>query len=182
MTLPNASDDILRLARSGLVGFEVAGHLLSIPIGFVREVNQQLDLTPVRRAPSYLRGLVNLRGQVVTVVDLGVRLGAPRREITASSRLVVLKTTAEFMDGEIADDKMGFLVDRITDIVTPSRSDLEAPPANLSARAAPYVVGVCKTRSSALGILNPKPLLSADDAVYERFAATGLPEAIAQEG
>jgi chemotaxis signal transduction protein len=68
---------------------------LGINILFLREINRHIDLTPVDLAPSYVCGLMNLRGQIVTVIDLGVRLGLPPRKITAETGCIVLKSFKE---------------------------------------------------------------------------------------
>ena len=74
------------------VTFRIDGDLLGLDVLRVREINRILDITPVASAPDYVRGLVNLRGQTVTVFDLGIRLGLTPRFITEESHNVVLET------------------------------------------------------------------------------------------
>ena len=73
------------------VTFRLDNRLLGIDILKVREINRVLDITPVQHAPGYVRGLVNLRGQTITVFDLGTRLGLPPRGITGCSHNIILK-------------------------------------------------------------------------------------------
>lgn len=149
---------------AGIVTFRVEPHLLGLPIGHVREINRQLDFTRVHRAPEWVRGLVNLRGQLVTVVDPGVRLGLAPRQATPASRLVVLKTRAEL--GVLADatwagvdDKVGIWIDSVGEVVTPRAEDLEPPPSNLDASVVRLLRGVCQTESAAIGLLDLNQLL-----------------------
>ena len=148
----------------GLACFYLDDDLFAINIRLVREINPHLDITPTRTAPPYVSGLINLRGQIVTVIDLGERLGIGKREIGPKSRLVILKTNAELgplQDEGLAtsDDKIGVLVDRIADVITPEADDLEPPPPNLSRIAGENLFGVCKTSDHTVGILNPTQII-----------------------
>lgn len=156
--------DFIDLMCEGLVSFRIEQRLFAIPIGLVREINRHLDLTRVHRTPPSLRGLVNLRGQVVTVVDLGDCLGFGRRPITEDSRLVVLKenidVSSRFPEGVGTDDStVGLLVDRISDVVSPRPTDLEPPPPHLDAEERAFLIAVCKTSSSTVGIVNPTAIV-----------------------
>ncbi len=148
----------------GLACFYLDGALFSVNIRLVREINPHIDITPARRGPSFVKGLVNLRGQIVTVIDLAERLGLGDRPIQEGSRLVILKTNSELgalddCDFETCDDKVGLLVDRISDVVTPEATQLEAPPPNLKGVGAEFLSGVCKTEAETMGILNVRRLL-----------------------
>lgn len=148
----------------GIATFEVAGGLYGVPVRAVREINSQIDMTPVPLSLPFVRGIVNLRGQLVTVVDLGERIELGVREITEETRLVVFKNNEELagleaLGLETSDDTIGVLVDAISDVVMPERNDLEGPPANLAAFTAPLVAGVCKTGDHTVTVLDAKLLL-----------------------
>ncbi len=160
------TDAISQHAAAGIVTFQVDRHLLGLPIAHVREINRHLDLTPVHRAPEFLRGLVNLRGQLVSVIDPGVRLGLGARAVTPSSRLIVLKTRLEL--GALADatwagvdDKVGLWIDAIGEVVTPRSGELEPPPSNLEASVSRLLRGVCQTEVAAIGLLDLNQLLES---------------------
>ncbi len=161
----------------GLACFYLEDSPFSLNIRLVREINPQIDVTPAHKAPAYVSGLVNLRGQIVTVIDLGERLGVGARKIGPESRLVILKTNAELhaMDDcelESCDDKLGLLVDRISDVVNPQEDQLEPPPPNLGGVSAAFLVGVCKTESETMGILDVKSLLRREvDSVETEVSA-----------
>lgn len=151
----------------GLACFFLEGEMFSVNIRLVREINPHLDITPVYTAPSHVSGLVNLRGQIVTVIDLGERLGLGKRTIDESSRLVILKTNEELAgldncDLETSDDKVGLLIDRIADVITPNQEDLEPPPPNLGGVGSEYLCGVCKIENRSIGILDTRSLLMMD--------------------
>ena len=130
------------------------------------EINNHTETTTVYRAPDYVRGLVNLRGQLVTVLDLGRRLGGDSTDDSdPRTRVLVLKTNAELagLDGDMrtSDDKMGLLVDRIGDVVMPEAEEIEGVPANLDPGMAPFVAGVCKTDRNTVTILDSQRLVES---------------------
>jgi len=157
---------VTRLAQEGLVTFMIAERPFAIPIGLVREINRHLDLTKVHKAPRCVRGLVNLRGQIVTVVDLSERIGLGMSDVNEESRLVVLKENADLKGEQVpgvaaADDPVGFLVDSISDVLSPDREDLESPPPNLDQSEGRHLIAVCKTEAMTVGVLNPASLIKS---------------------
>ncbi len=162
MILDSASES--EALEYGLTSFYLGEDIFSVNIRLVREINPHLDITPARKTESFVNGLVNLRGQIVTVIDLAERLGIGACEIGPESRLVILKTNSELAALEdcslgTADDKVGLLVDRISDVVTPDPEQLELPPPNLEGSGSVYLSGVCKTDSTTMGILDVARLL-----------------------
>lgn len=133
------------------VTFKVDGHLLGVEIVRVREVNRVLAGTPVQHARPYVMGLVNLRGQIVTLFDLGLRLGLGPRRLTPQTHNVVLK----------AED-VGLVVDEIGEVVEVAQDDLEGPPANLGGMAREFVAQVAKLNQGLLVILAVDQLLALD--------------------
>ncbi len=130
------------------VTFRLDNRLAGIDILKIREINRALDITPVAHAPAYVRGLVNLRGRTVTVFDLGVRLGLPRREITGDSHNIILK-----------EDDIGLIVDGIGDVEETDEERTEGPPANLNDIGIDFVECVVKLRSELLVVLSPEKIL-----------------------
>ncbi|MCH7867470.1 MAG: purine-binding chemotaxis protein CheW [Myxococcales bacterium] len=170
MILDPASQD--EALEYGLASFYLGDDLFSVNIRLVREINPHLDITPARKAESFVSGLVNLRGQIVTVIDLGERLGLGRHQIGPESRLVILKTNSELaaLDNcalASTDDKVGLLVDRISDVITPNSDQLELPPPNLDGSGSVYLTGVCKTDSGTMSILDVRRLLEYSPSVTE---------------
>ncbi len=168
------SDAILvtEAVEHGLACFYLDGALFSVNIRLVREINPHIDITAARRGPSFVKGLVNLRGQIVTVIDLADRLGLGHRPIMDGSRLVILKTNSELAalddcEFETCDDKVGLLVDKISDVVTPGADQLESPPPNLKGVGSEFLSGVCKTDIEAMGILNVRRLLAHAGSIGE---------------
>ena len=147
--------------------FTVNEHLFGINVLLVREVNPNTDFTPVDLAPEYVRGLMNLRGQIVTVIDPGARMGMGKREITHRSRCVVLKTSHEveereeggLLAAETVGDNVGLLVDSIGDMIATDAKDIEPPPANIGEIDGKYVSGVVKLEKKLMLALNTREVL-----------------------
>lgn len=131
--------------------FYVGNMLLGIDIRQVQEINRQLEVTAVPHAPNYVRGVINLRGDVATVIDLPTVLGLPRAEITRESRNLIINSNGE---------SIGCLVDRISDILTLRNDQINPPPTNIDGVEGKYFSGVHTLESEIVVILNIKELLS----------------------
>lgn len=146
--------------------FRVGERLFGLDILGVREIIRVFNITAVPRADAHIRGLINLRGQIVTILDLSVRLGHEPAPIRDSSHIVILKHAANTIqvNGHTqggTSDLMGLLVDAIGDVVEAEASLAEAPPANLTDAEERFLSGVLKTDAGLLVLLNVQELLSS---------------------
>jgi purine-binding chemotaxis protein CheW len=147
--------------------FIIDEHLFGINVLLVREINPHTNITPVDLAPEFVRGLMNLRGQIVTIIDPALRLGIGKRAITPRSRCVVLKTAREIEEREdaaglIADavnDNVGLLVDAIGDMVSADTRSIEPPPANIGDIDGRYMSGVFKLDGRLMIVLKTGEVL-----------------------
>ena len=160
------------MALEQFTTFYINESLYGINVRFVREINRNTDVTPVEMAPDYIRGLLNLRGQIVTVLDCGVRIGLPKKNIGATSRCIVLKTgddLAKISDsnaGELqtSHDVIGLLIDKIGDMVTVSDDVIEPPPANSGGIDGKFFEGVIKLERELLVLLKLDEILQTENA------------------
>ena len=148
--------------------FYVGERRFGLPILSVREIIRSCEITPVPLAPRHVRGLINLRGQIVTILDLAVRLGIRDRQEERESHVVVLKagdsaTQANEHSGDkgSGEDMAGFLVDAIGDVVEADLSHMEPAPANVTDTDDRFIQGVIKTDAGLLVLLNLDPILGA---------------------
>ncbi len=154
----------MRMAEKQFSSVYLDNTLFGIDILMIREINRNLELTSVDQAPEYVRGLLNLRGQIVTVLDLGIRLGKSAREIDAGSRCVVLKTVSELpnvdhLNDTTTEDMVGILIDRVGDMVTVDDGKIEPPPANVNGVDGQYINGIIKLKDDIMVILNISAVL-----------------------
>ena len=150
--------------------FRLGDRLFGLDLMMIREINRILAITPVPHADRHIRGLINLRGQIVTIIDLGVRLGLPARDIGEESHNIILKTNAELAAARQAGDTqarasstdlVGFLVDAIGDVVEADESRIEPPSANVGEEESQFLSGVIKTEGGLLVLLDVKEVLSS---------------------
>lgn len=130
-----------------LCTFMVGGLLLGVDVSSVQEVLRQQEMTPVPLAPRAVRGLLNLRGLVVTAVDLRTRLGFPDRP--AAESFVNIITTSE-------DGVVSFLVDDVGDLVEVDAHCFEHAPETMSAAFRALVPGMFKLDGQLLFLLDPQ--------------------------
>ena len=134
------------------VTFYVGNILIGVEIHQVEEINRHVDVTTVPHAPEYVRGVINLRGEVVTVVDLRAILGLPPAEITQQTRTVVVHSK---------DEQIGLLVDRIADVIKTRTDGIDPPPANIGGLEGRFFSGVHKLEVELLVILDIDAALAA---------------------
>ncbi|HED64737.1 MAG TPA: hypothetical protein ENJ09_04190 [Planctomycetes bacterium] len=145
--------------------FEVGGQSYGINILAVREIHPDLDITTAPGAPAYVDGLINLRGQIVTILDTAAILGKGKSFVTQDSRLVILRNNAELdakgIEGiETANDVVGFRVDRVTDVVSVHGNEVRSAPATLDGDDdAALVTGVIARGDDLVRVLDPTLLL-----------------------
>ena len=136
-----------------LCTFFVAGHLFGIDVRTVQEVIRYQPMTPVPLAPSAVQGLINLRGQIVTAIDLRRSLGLPDR---AEAELP-MNVVARHDEGPVS-----LLVDEIGDVVEVSGESFEPPPVNLNENSRALIEGVYKLETQLLLLLNTERALRVD--------------------
>ncbi len=133
--------------------FCVDNLLLAIDVDVVQEINRHLTITEVPHAPNTVRGVINLRGEVVTVVDMRTILGLPPGKVTRECRNVVIHSEGELI---------GLVVDRIADILTIPTSEITPPPANIDGIEGRFFKGVYTTENGIAVILDVAGALSLD--------------------
>jgi purine-binding chemotaxis protein CheW len=153
------------------VSFYIADRIYGLDIQIVKEVNTNVSIAKVPLSSKTIRGLVNIRGQIVLVMDIAVVFGSTPRPITETSQLVILKTAQEIRNisnfsieidiQKFGDKPTGFLVDTIGDVMTISESIIEPTPPHLADINAPYIKSVANLGKDLLIILNAEEMLHA---------------------
>jgi len=149
--------------------FYLGEECYGIDILTVREINRQVHITPARGAPAAVRGLMNLRGQIVTVIDPAVRLGYPARELKKSTRLMILKTNADLASLGLADlathdELAGLWVDRISDVITASEDQIAPAPPDQSGKNDHLLAAVVQLKDQLIRLVDPSAVLRQSDA------------------
>ncbi len=133
--------------------FWIGEALCGVDIRCVQEINRQVDATPVPLSPPYVLGVMNLRGRVVTVVDLAAKLGLGSTRFTDETRNVIVQSQGE---------PVGLLVDRIADVVDVDPETVAPAPANLGGIRGTAFQGVLRTDGALVGILDVDAVLGEE--------------------
>ena len=152
MTLPANTEKERNLSLTEdsklFITFWLGGFLFALPVEEVVEINRSLDITPVPKAPSYVSGIINLRGQILTAIDLAQRIGL-KRENEAHHNVIVGR------DGE----PLSLLVEQIGDVLEIKISEIEDPPEVIEGLDINFVKNVSKLPGRLLVILDVEKLL-----------------------
>jgi purine-binding chemotaxis protein CheW len=136
-----------------LLTFHLGEALCGLDIARVEELNRPIEMTPVPQSPSYVLGLVNLRGKIITVMDLGIKIGLESVTKTDDSRIIFVNS---------ANENLGLMVDRVTEVAEVNEDQVSTPPANLKGVSSRFFQGVLKTDRGLIGILELSEVLKVE--------------------
>lgn len=136
-----------------LCTMRIDGVTFGVEVQRVQEVIRSQPMTSVPRADDIVRGLINLRGQIVTAIDLRTRLDIPRRVDDGPLMNVVVRTD---------DGPVSLLVDEIGDVITVAELEVERPPETLPPRIASAIGGVLKLPQTLLLMLDIDRVIDVD--------------------
>lgn len=132
------------------VAFRLEGEEYGFPIGNVREILRVDEITRVPQAPAFIRGVTNVRGKILPVVEIRTRVGLSPLVPTPAARIVVL---------EVGPRMLGLLVDGNVRVVKVRASQVEPPPEEIVSARTDYVTGVAKREEGLLILLEPEKTL-----------------------
>lgn len=144
--------------------FMLGGEVYALGILNIKEIIDYGDITSVPMMPSFIRGVINLRGRVVPVVDLSARFGRGATQIAKRTGIVIVETihSGPENDEEIHQD-IGIIVDAVNEVVEIGRKDIEPPPA-FGARIRPdFISGMAKSNNRFIIILDTNQVLSIEE-------------------
>jgi purine-binding chemotaxis protein CheW len=140
--------------------FVLGAGAFGIPILKVREIIRLLEITPIPRMPDYVRGVINLRGKIVPVIDLRMKFGLPHATTTNRSCIVVV-----YVAMAEATKLMGLIVDALEEVDQINAEDLEPSPDFGKGASALYIQNIAKTKGKMKALLNIDELVQDDRAV-----------------
>ncbi|RXA18739.1 purine-binding chemotaxis protein CheW [Methanosarcina sp. MSH10X1] len=150
-----------------LVTFELSGEDFGVDIMQVSEVLPVPRITRVPQAPACIKGLINLRGKILVVIDLNRRLGFPSKETDSLSRIIIV---------EVKDTVIGMLVNSVKEVMRLPLSSIEPTPEMIKSKInAEYLTGVGKTGNRLLILLNLARVIGEEE--IEEFNKLSSPEA-----
>ncbi|HEX9729518.1 MAG TPA: chemotaxis protein CheW [Gemmatimonadales bacterium] len=146
------------------VTFRLGRETFGFGVETIQEIVRVDTITRVPHAPYVVRGIINLRGRVVPVVDLRVRLGLPASTITSQSRILIAASRQRVL---------GLLVDAVEQVVRIDRHKVDAPPDDVMTSQSEYIIGVLERAETLLILLDSaRALLVPDGLDTERTELT----------
>ncbi len=137
-----------------VIGFRIGAEEYGLEILKVREIIRVGEITRMPRAPAFVRGIINLRGDVIPVLSLGQRFGLQTAEDGASARVIVV---------EIGGRLIGMMVDSVSAVLRVPAGQIDPPPPIIGGMSRRYVRGVAKLEKSLVILLDIERVLSEDE-------------------
>jgi purine-binding chemotaxis protein CheW len=144
--------------REQYLAFSLGRETFAMDIRSIREVIQFGAITEVPLMPPFIRGVINLRGSVVPVIDLGVRLDREATAVANRTCIVILE-----LNGGESQAELGVIVDHVSEVLSIGQSEVEPAPAFGSDLRSEFIAGVAKVGDHFVIILDVNRVLSVDE-------------------
>lgn len=141
--------------------FYLAGEEYGIEILKVQEIIGLLPITRVPQTPPFIRGVINLRGKVISVVDLRLKFGMEEIDATSETCVIVVQTVGM---------EMGIVVDKVSEVLAIASTEIDDTPSFGTAVSTDYILGIGKSQGKVKLLLNIDRVLSTQDMINLRSA------------
>jgi purine-binding chemotaxis protein CheW len=165
-TLEHASTGVQKSAGKHLT-FTLQSESYGIDVLKVREIIRLTNITAVPQMPDYVKGVINLRGKIIPVIDLRVRFGFTGAKDTELTCIIVVQV--KLPDGKIT--QMGLVVDGVEEVVNLAPGDIEETPDFGGKISTDYIVGMAKVKGTVKTLLNIDRVLASGELENIRKAA-----------
>lgn len=149
LKLKGVGDEVLQY-----VTFKMDSEIYGINVTQVREVLRYTEIAPVPGAPDYVLGIINLRGNVVAVIDTRHRFGLPSIDVTDATRIMIIE-----INGQI----IGILVDAVSEVIYLKQSEVETAPNVGNDETARFIQGVCNKNGTLLILVELSRMLNEEE-------------------
>ena len=138
--------------------FTLAEEEYGLPVLRVREIIKMMDITEVPQVPPHVRGVLNLRGKVIPVIDLRLKFGFSRAEVTARTCIIVVEVALA-----ARNVLMGIVVDHVSDVLNIIADEIEETPEFGEQVRTDYMSGIAKVKGTVKILLDLDRVLGTDD-------------------
>ncbi len=121
-----------------VVEFELGGERYALDINLAREIVEMIPITPIPRAPPFISGVINLRGEITNIMNLNTLLGLPDKEVRENQKIIVLVPDAA------KGNNVGIIVDDVSSVRQVPESDIEHIGVGISSEFSQFVKGIIK--------------------------------------
>jgi len=160
-------DPVSNKAAGKYLTFVLGGSAYGLPILKVREIIRMQDITPIPRMPEYVRGVINLRGKIVPVIDLRMKFGLPNA--TTNRTCIIVTHVAMASTTKL----MGLIVDALEEVFHIGAEDMEPAPDFGKGVSTGYIQNMAKAKGQVKALLNIDQLIQDDPAIVPLPALLG---------
>jgi purine-binding chemotaxis protein CheW len=164
------ADHVESASRTQYLSFSLGGSEYGVGILKVKEILQYEEITRVPSTPRSVRGVINLRGAVVPVIDLAAKFGLPD---TAVTKLTCILIVEALLDGQ--PSVVGVMADAVQEVIELGEGDVEPPPAFGTQVRVDFLLGMGKAGKRFVLLLDLDRVISADEKEFAQAVKDGLP-------
>lgn len=148
-------DDKMKAKEVQVVVFRLGVEEYGLDITQVKEIIRLQNITPVPKSPQFIEGVINLRGQVIAVMDISERFNLKKKARTEKARIVIT---------EVKENSLGFIVDEVPEVLRIPESNIEPTPEMFDSQIHhEFIRGVGKVRDRLIILLNVDKILSLEE-------------------
>lgn len=140
------SDEKRKLEYFQYIVIRLGDEQYGIDIRFIDNIVRMQNITRVPKVPAYLKGVINLRGEVIPVVSIRLKMGLPQDEFGRATRIIILKTETE--------GNLGIIVDEVKEVVTLSSNDIDKVARDAKDERASFINGIGKNNGELISLLD----------------------------
>lgn len=137
-----------------LVTFHIGDEEFAIDILNIQGINRMVEITKVPNSPDFVKGIINLRGQVIPIIDLRIRMGLPQKVYDKDTRFIVV---------EIINKTIGFIVDNVNEVLRINSNITEPPPELVKNVRSEFITAVGKLEDRLLILLDIEKILTDNE-------------------
>ena len=161
--MPEQKKDASHAKEVQLVIFRLAKEEFGLDISHVREIIRLQDITPMPKSPEFIEGVINLRGQIIAVMDMVKKFGLKKADRTEKTRIIV---------SELKENTLGLIVDEVPEVLRISEQDIDPTPEMIESQVnSDFIKGVGKLQDRLVILLNVDKILSREEVKQVKEAA-----------
>ena len=142
--------------QNQLISFSIGNEDYGVNIQTVKEVIRHREITRLPKAPTFVKGVINLRGDVIPILDLRERFGMEQKDYTDMTRVIV---------AEVEGRSVGMVVDSVSHVIRIEQDQIEPPPPYVGHVSEEYIKGVGKVGEKLIVLLNIENILTTEEMV-----------------
>ncbi|MBV7276620.1 purine-binding chemotaxis protein CheW [Clostridium sp. PL3] len=138
--------------------FTIEEENYGLPILRVKEIIGMMNITYVPKMPEFIKGVINLRGKIIPIMDLRLKFGIKERTYDDRTCIIVVE-----LESSSGTRSTGLVVDTVSEVLAINKEDVEVPPISLGETDQEYITGIGKVKDKVVMLIEPQIMLSKDE-------------------